>query len=210
MLASSSVIRRACILLVTAAAGVCASSEVLELTSATFNETLAKRRKLLIKFYAPWCGHCKKLSPVWSALAASEELHSSVHIGRVDCTKESDLRTRFAISGYPTLLMFSGKKIYKFTGSRNQEMLLTFANGGWCVSAALPRPTAPGRPPGYGRWPEPSNPNSTQHRPTATAPVRPALAGSMQPSTILHCSRHRSRAAHRWTWSRPCSRSSTT
>lgn len=79
------------------------------------------------------CGHCKSLSPVWEALADSPDLKSEVRVGRVDCTKESALRAKYSIAGYPSLLFFNGSKIYQHTGYRSHNELLDFANGGWCT-----------------------------------------------------------------------------
>ena len=59
-----------------------------------------------IKFYAPWCGHCKKLAPVWDELY---EMHKdTVNIGKVDCTSDEGkpLCQHYEIRGYPTLLYF--------------------------------------------------------------------------------------------------------
>ena len=59
-----------------------------------------------IKFYAPWCGHCKKLAPVWDELHVKNK--EKLHVGKVDCTSEtaSSLCQHFGIRGYPTLLYF--------------------------------------------------------------------------------------------------------
>ena len=55
-----------------------------------------------MKFYAPWCGHCKKLEPVWMQVA-QQLAHSEVRVGRVDCTKYSSMASHFGIRGYPTI-----------------------------------------------------------------------------------------------------------
>ena len=67
-----------------------------------------------IKFYAPWCGHCKKLAPTW------EEFHqkhgSEINVAKVDCTNEdsNELCAQFGIRGYPTLMFLKEGKAYTF------------------------------------------------------------------------------------------------
>jgi len=43
-----------------------------------------------LEFYAPWCGHCKKLAPEWDKLATL--LKGKVKVGKVDATVETDLK----------------------------------------------------------------------------------------------------------------------
>jgi protein disulfide-isomerase A6 len=45
-------------------------TKVITLTDTTFNEiVLDPEKDVLVEFYAPWCGHCKNLAPVWESLA---------------------------------------------------------------------------------------------------------------------------------------------
>jgi len=86
---------------------------VLVLDDHNFDDAIAENEFLLVEFYAPWCGHCKKLAPEWDKAAA--DLASSgdaAKLAKVDATVATGLAERFAIKGFPTIAFFkSGKKI---------------------------------------------------------------------------------------------------
>jgi thioredoxin domain-containing protein 5 len=66
----------------------------------------------LVEFYAPWCGHCKKLVPVWDQLAA--DLHEKgVNVAKVDVTQNAGLGKRFDIKGFPTLILLRRGQAYR-------------------------------------------------------------------------------------------------
>lgn len=97
-------------------AGV-AHAEVKVLTSASFDKTLAASDLSLVKFYAPWCGHCKNLAPEFDK--ASAELEDKILLAKVDCTEEAELCGRFEVQGYPTLIIFrNGEKSADYDGPR--------------------------------------------------------------------------------------------
>ncbi|CAM9896780.1 unnamed protein product, partial [Hapterophycus canaliculatus] len=77
-----------------------------------------------VEFYAPWCGHCRKLEPAWNALA--EKLGGQVNVGKVDVTGNKALGKRFGIKGFPTLMFFSHGKMSKYAGPRKLENLVDF------------------------------------------------------------------------------------
>ena len=88
-----------------------------------------------IKFFAPWCGHCKKLAPVW------EELHqkhgSEFNVAKVDCTQDDakELCAQFQIRGYPTLMFMKEGKTYTYRKSRQLPDFVEFAKGGYVDAA---------------------------------------------------------------------------
>eukprot|EP00850_Spirogloea_muscicola_P018293 SM000166S02474 [mRNA] locus=s166:188035:189412:- [translate_table: standard] len=115
-------------LLAAAAAASAVSSDggaPLVLTDDTFNATIAEKGKLFfVEFFAPWCGHCKRLSPTWKALAASYEDRDDTIIAQVDCTSEKKTCSQYEIRGYPSLKMFfDGKDHEKYSGGRDLEVL---------------------------------------------------------------------------------------
>ena len=80
-----------------------ASAMAVELTEENFASSTAGKNAL-VKFYAPWCGHCKKLKPIFDQLAAEYAGHASVLLGDADCTASAQsLCTAQGVSGYPTL-----------------------------------------------------------------------------------------------------------
>lgn len=83
----------------------------------------------LVKFYAPWCGHCKKLNPVYEQVA--EALKGEINVAKVDVTANREIGTRFEIKGFPTIKLLRKGKVYTFKGRRTVDDLVEFARGGF-------------------------------------------------------------------------------
>lgn len=62
----------------------------------------------IVEFYAPWCGHCKKLTPEWEK--AAKGLKGFVKLGAVDMTTDGDAGRPYDIKGYPTIKWFGFDK----------------------------------------------------------------------------------------------------
>ncbi|XP_041361948.1 thioredoxin domain-containing protein 5-like [Gigantopelta aegis] len=102
-------------------------NSLVELDEATFEKHI-KLGQHFIKFYAPWCGHCKKLAPVWEELAKTLDYNDKVTVAKVDCTVSKTVCSIHHIQGYPTLLWFkNGQVLERYTGPRTLEALKTFS-----------------------------------------------------------------------------------
>lgn len=103
-------------------------TNLVELTEDTFASHV-KSGLHFVKFYAPWCTHCQKLSPTWDKLAESLSYEEGVSISKIDCTEHRAVCQDFEVKGYPTLLWIEdGKKVEKYSGSRTHEDLKEFVS----------------------------------------------------------------------------------
>lgn len=96
--------------------------EVLTLTTAAFDTHLKENKQTLVEFYAPWCGHCKKLAPEYEKAAV--ELKGKVALAKVDATEEKDLASRYNVKGFPTLVWFEDGKEAEYDGGRTSETII--------------------------------------------------------------------------------------
>ena len=102
-------------------------SHVLSLTKDTFDEAVKSNKHLLVKFVAPWCGHCKSLAPAYAAAAKQlADLESDIKLASVDATIEGDLAQQYEVKGYPTIKFFSDGTTFEYTGGRNQEDIVSW------------------------------------------------------------------------------------
>jgi len=79
----------------------------------------------LLKFYAPWCGHCKKMAPMLDQVAVY--LEGKMAIGKIDCTREKKVCKRFDVRGYPTLLVTRDGDMFPYPGERHADAIIEFA-----------------------------------------------------------------------------------
>ena len=93
----------------------------LPLCHQNFDEVINSHARVLVEFYAPWCGYCKQLAPEYAAAAA--ELKASGNkavLAKVDADSESDLGSQYGVKGFPTLKWFVNGKMQdiEYNGGR--------------------------------------------------------------------------------------------
>eukprot|EP00833_Pecoramyces_ruminatium_P000831 jgi/Orpsp1_1/1174863/evm.model.c7180000051714.1 len=78
------------------------NAKVTVLNKKNFYKTIGKDKHVFVKFYAPWCGHCKRLAPVYEELAAAyEKENDKIIIAELNADEEKDIAKKYDIKGYP-------------------------------------------------------------------------------------------------------------
>jgi len=101
---------------------------VLVLTDNTWGSAVEEFDFILGEFYAPWCGHCKKLAPEYAAAAQQlAESNPNVKLAKVDCTVEKDTCGKFDVKGFPTLKFFTkGGEPIAYEGGRTAPEIVNW------------------------------------------------------------------------------------
>lgn len=98
------------------------------LSYADFKKEIDTQELILVKFYAPWCGHCKRLAPEYEEAAtklAGDE--PAVPLAKVDCTNESggkDICGQVNVQGYPTVKIFRNGQPTEYDGGRDADSIV--------------------------------------------------------------------------------------
>jgi len=104
-----------------------ASAAVPSLTPENY-DSMTSGKSVFIKFFAPWCGHCKKMAPDWEKLASDWAGHDVGLVAEVDCTAAGKpLCDQNGVKGFPTLKYGDPASLDDYQGGRSYGDLSKFA-----------------------------------------------------------------------------------
>mmetsp|Transcript_41668 Transcript_41668/g.109897 ORF Transcript_41668/g.109897 Transcript_41668/m.109897 type:complete len:217 (-) Transcript_41668:476-1126(-) len=142
-----------CLIILTTLPGLASAAqhtpyrEVYELTGRNFNEKTSDGTWLVL-FYAPWCGHCKKMQPAYERVA--EHYHRSkpqrIRVARLDATQHPTLAELFDVKGYPTVVLLQdGERVLPaYSGERTFDSIVEYVDEQLGLPTSVPRgPSAP-------------------------------------------------------------------
>lgn len=97
---------------------------MLTLEEKNFEEEVLKTdKKVLVDFYADWCGPCKMMLPVIDDIA--KELDGKVKVGKVNVDNNQELAIQYDVMSIPTIMVFeNGKSIKTFVGVTDKQEIL--------------------------------------------------------------------------------------
>jgi len=103
------------------------ASDVIELTDDDFDDEIAQYDFVLVEFFAPWCGHCKKLAPEYAKAATTlKNDKPPIPLASVDCIANSGTCSKHGVSGYPTMKIFRNGVASDYGGPREADGIVSF------------------------------------------------------------------------------------
>ncbi|KAJ1271052.1 hypothetical protein BS78_06G099500 [Paspalum vaginatum] len=98
---------------------------VIDLDESNFESALGAIDYLFVDFYAPWCGHCKRLAPeLDEAAPVLAGLSEPIVVAKVNADKYRKLGSKYGVDGFPTLMLFIHGVPIEYTGSRKADQLV--------------------------------------------------------------------------------------
>ena len=101
---------------------------VVNITNANFKEeVLDSDKKVLVDFWAPWCGPCRMVSPIVDEIG---EENAAIKVAKVNIDEQPQLAAQYGVMSIPTLMVFENGDIAdKAVGARNKSFILQMLEG---------------------------------------------------------------------------------
>jgi thioredoxin 1 len=99
-----------------------AAGKPVDLTDATFKDTVGNNRLVVVDCWAPWCGPCLYVSPIVEEIA--RDYAGKIFFGKLNVDENKRVAMQYSIMSIPTLLVFkNGKLVDQIIGAMPREML---------------------------------------------------------------------------------------
>eukprot|EP00826_Nyctotherus_ovalis_P039438 TRINITY_DN3795_c0_g1_i1.p1 TRINITY_DN3795_c0_g1~~TRINITY_DN3795_c0_g1_i1.p1 ORF type:complete len:489 (-),score=160.67 TRINITY_DN3795_c0_g1_i1:133-1599(-) len=106
---------------------ILAEGDVVVLNDKNFAEAIKNNQYVMVKFFAPWCGHCKEFAPEYEKAAKIfKEQGKSFVLADLDATENKETAEKYKIEGFPTVKLFINGTPIDYNGERTAEQVISF------------------------------------------------------------------------------------